>query len=214
MKYAVIDTETSGLFRFRDDAGNPVPADAEGQPRLAHLAMILLADDLSEESAVEYFVKPDGWEVDAGAVAVNGLTTEILNEKGVPVKDVLDAYTKVVNDGYVIVAFNAQFDTKVMRGELRRAEMDDLFTRTPNICVMRASTDICKVPKKSGVGYKFPKLSEACEHFKIENDGAHTAMSDARAALGILRQLLGRGACPAPAVHFATNRPMPEKAVI
>ena len=33
MKYAVIDTETSGLFDFSK------PAEAEGQPRLASLAI-------------------------------------------------------------------------------------------------------------------------------------------------------------------------------
>lgn len=39
MNLLVIDTETNGLFDFSK------PADAEGQPRLAHLAMIAMIGD-------------------------------------------------------------------------------------------------------------------------------------------------------------------------
>lgn len=167
MKYAVIDTETSGLFDFSK------PADVDGQPRLAHLAMILLNEDFAETETIEIFIKPDGWKMLPEVAAINGLTMEILNEKGSPVIEALALYAKAVDEGRVIVAFNAQYDTKIMRGELRRAALDDRFERTPNICVMRGSTDICQVPKANGKGFKFPKLAEACKHFKIEQAGAH-----------------------------------------
>lgn len=201
MKYAVIDTETSGLFDFSK------PADAEGQPRLAHLAMILLTEDLAEERISEIFVKPDGWKMSPEVAAINGLTMDVLNEKGAPVGDALAAYGQVIDDGYIIVAFNAQYDTKIMRGEMRRAKIDDRFERTPNICVMRGATDVCQVPKASGRGYKFPKLAEACAHFKIKQEDAHRAMGDARAALAIFLKLRELGVCPEPTVHFAKNQP-------
>lgn len=201
MSYAVIDTETSGLFDFAK------PADAEGQPRLAHLAMILLDDQFAEKETLEMFVKPEGWAMSEDVAKINGLTNEILAEKGKPIGDVLEAYAKIVDDGYVIVAFNAQYDTKIMRGELRRAGLDDRFTRTPNICVMRALTDVCCVPKAKGNGFKLPKLSEACAHFKIEQDAAHRAMGDARSALLLLHELRKLNLLPAPTVHFAKDKP-------
>jgi DNA polymerase III epsilon subunit-like protein len=142
-----------------------------------------------------------------GASKVNGLTTEHLAENGVPVSEVLDIYTKLVEDGHILVAFNAQYDMKIMRGELRRAERDDLFERTPNICVMRACIDICCIPKARGGGFKFPKLAEACEHFGITNLNAHDAMGDASAALDIFRILRDRGALPEPAVYYAKTPP-------
>lgn len=200
MKYAIIDTETSGLFDFSK------PADAEGQPRLAHLSMILL-DEEDQEHLVDFVVKPDGWEIGAEAVAVNGLTMEYLNQHGVPVADVLASYAGIIDDGYIIVAFNAQFDLKMMRGEMRRAGIDDRFEVTPNICVMRAATDVVCVPKKTGKGFKFPKLSEACEFFGITNGGEHTADGDARAALEIFRKLRELGKLPEPNVYFAKNAP-------
>lgn len=198
--YAIVDTETSGLFNFA------LPADAEGQPRLAHLAMIFVGENLQEESIVDLLVKPDGWTMPPEVAAINHLPNELLLEKGLPVAHVLQAYTDAVDCGRIIVAFNSQYDTKIMRGELRRAGMDDRFERTPNICVMRALTDICKIPKANGKGYKFPKLAEAMTAFNIKQDGAHTAGGDARSALELFRVLKNSGRCPEPSVTFAKER--------
>lgn len=207
MTYAFIDTETTGLFDFSK------PADADGQPRLAQLAMVFVDDDMVETGAVEYLVKPDGWEMSEGAMKVHGITTEHLLEHGMPVADVLAAYSQAVEEGRIIVAFNAQYDLKVMRGEMRRAGIDDLFEQTPNICVMRAATDICRVPRANGRGFKFPKLSEACAHFEIENDAEHSAIGDARAALEIFRKLKPLGVLPDPKVYFAKRAPETSEAV-
>lgn len=127
LSYLVIDAETSGLFKFRDADGKPVPADAPGQPRLASVAFIMVDPGMTVISEREFLIKPDGWSLDAGAAAVNGLTMERLEAEGVPVGDVLDLYTNAISDERVVVAFNAQFDTKMMRGELRRAARPDLF---------------------------------------------------------------------------------------
>ena len=200
-KYLVIDTETSGLFDFSQ------PADADGQPRMASLAMIGLREDLTEDFAVQYFVKPEGWAMNEEAAKINGLSMEHLNEVGVSVRVLLDSYLGYVDDGHVVVAFNSQFDTKVLRGELRRAKLDDRFEKTPTICTMRASTDIVKMPKAGKPGYKFPKLAEACKHFGIVNEGAHSALHDARACAEILRRLVAMKRCPEPKVFFAKERP-------
>ncbi|MBE1208162.1 3'-5' exonuclease [Aminobacter carboxidus] len=206
MKYAVIDTETNGLFRFKDAAGVPVPADDPSQPRLAHLGIILVDEQLREERAIDLYVRPDGWKMEPDAFAVNGLTDEFLAENGADVLDVLDQYVRVIDAGYVIVAFNAQFDCKQMRGELRRAGLDDRFEQTPNICVMRASTAL-KIKKASGKG-GFPSLSDVCAHFGIDHKAVHTAGGDARAALEIFRRLHAAGALPTARVHYSKTPPL------
>lgn len=201
MKYAIFDTETSGLFDFSK------PAHAEGQPRLASLSMILLDRELREERTIDAYVAPDGWEMQPGAQEVNGLSTEFLLANGRPIADVLAEYVAVIDEGYVLVAFNAQYDTKVMRGELRRIGEDDRFEATPNICVMKASTPVCQIRKKRGVGFKQPKLSEACEFFGITNADAHSARADTRAALEIFLKLHALSALPEPSIRYAVNRP-------
>lgn len=203
MKYAVIDTETSGLFDFSK------PADAEGQPRLANLAIIVLNEDLSIDHEIDYMVAPLGWEMKPEATAVNGLTTEHLLAKGLPVVDALNMYAALIDRGYIIATFNAQFDTKVMRGEMRRANVPDRFETTPNVCIMRALTNVVRVPKKSGSGYKWPKLGEACAFFKIEQPAAHSAMGDARSAVELLRHLHKANLIPEAEVHFAKTQPTP-----
>jgi DNA polymerase III epsilon subunit-like protein len=201
MKYVVIDTETSGLFDFSK------PADAEGQPRLASLAMVFLDEEMAETGRVHMLVKPDGWEMSEETAKINGLTMDILNEHGVPVSEAIAAYGSAIDEGCVVVAFNAQYDTKIMRGEMRRAEVDDRFERTPNICAMRALVDICQIPKKTGRGFKFPKLSEACAHFEIENEAEHSAKGDADACVRLLRKLHELGKLPEPAVYYAKVAP-------
>lgn len=198
-RYLIIDTETSGLPDFAK------PAEAEGQPRLCSIALIL-ADERGEEighGAEHYLIKPDGWEISPEITAINGLTTERCEAEGVPITTVLARYTDLIERGHVVIAYNSQFDTKIMRGELRRAGMPDLFEQTPNVCAMRAckQLNIEKAgEKKSG----FPKLTDTYRHFfKAEVPDNHTALGDARACLMIWRELIKMGAAPAPEVHYA-----------
>lgn len=203
--YAIIDTETSGLFDFSK------PAHAEGQPRLASFAAILTNESLDVTDTYHRLIRPDGWDIEPAAAAANKLTLERLNAEGVPVHEVLAEYTRLITaEGRIIVAFNAQFDTKVMRGELRRASMDDLFEITQNICVMWPLLGICRIPTGNGNRIKTPKLTEAMAHFKEPYGGeAHDALTDAAAALTLMRRLRDIGRLPAPKVHYAKKRPEP-----
>lgn len=199
MKYLVIDTETTGL------PDNKKPADAEGQPRIAHFGMIFLDESLAVEREESFIIKPDGWVMPKHVEAINGLSTAYLTAHGRPIAMALDAYAMAVDAGYVVVAHNAQFDCKLVRGELRRAGRDDMFDRTPNICTMRALTGVCKIPNARGNGFKSPRLAEAVAHFKLPSrtGAAHSAMDDARDTMLLLRKMIEIGVCPEPAVHRA-----------
>lgn len=196
-KYVVIDTETSGLFDFTK------PAHAEGQPRMASLALIYLDAELNTIAESMHWVKPEGWVMPAEATKVNGITMEFLEENGEPVMVALAEYIEAVDKGLIVVAHNAQYDLKILRGELRRADIDDRFTQTKNICTMRALTNIVRAPKKNGYGFKWPTLNESCTFFGIKQEAAHTALEDAKMAAEMLRQLSSMGSCPEPDVYFA-----------
>ena len=198
-KYVLIDTETTGLFDMSQ------PSDAEGQPRMASLALIVWDSEYPETTTeLDFLIRPDGWTMPPEAEAINGLSQAALEAHGVPVAEALDAYTDAILSGHIMTAYNAQYDGRVMRGELRRAGRDDMFEQTPNTCLMRSCMSAMKGRRK--VGAKgFPKLSEAAEFFKVEHSEVHTAMGDARAALGILRAL-GGNLIP-PKVHYAKDKP-------
>lgn len=194
MKFAIIDTETNGIPSYK------APADGADQPRLAELAMILLNDDLSIQKEWTSFVQPDGWKMTPETTAVNGITDEMLLVSGRPIAEVLDVYTQVIKEGFAIAAFGAQFDCKILRGELRRAGRDDLFTQTKNVCVMRKSQGV--IPRPDGKK-SWPKLEHARAFLKLPDTGAHTAGADAASALAVLRYLHAQGVDLTPEVHFA-----------
>jgi DNA polymerase III epsilon subunit-like protein len=211
MRILVIDTETSGLPNYA------APADDPSQPRLAQFGGFVLQQVQSsphlfnEVDHIDYLVRPDGWEMTDGATAVNGLTTERLLEHGLPVRALLDWYSEKIALGCTVVSYNAQHDCKVMRGELRRAGMDDLFEATRNICLMRAcgKLGIEKANGKRG----WPSLSDVCRHFEIAQTEQHTALGDANAHVEIFLKLHAAGLLPEAEVHYAKNPPTKQAAL-
>lgn len=199
--YLIIDTETTGLPpKWRK--GDPIiPADDPRQPRVCEVSLIYLDGDLNVEKEFQAYIKPDGWTVSPGASEVNGLTTEFLDEHGVPILNVLHVYTAAILEGRVLVAHNAQFDTKMMRGELRRAGLDDLFEQTWNICTKDSLKGVCGNPHLG------PKLSDACAHFGIPLVDPHRARNDTLGALGLLRAIKAAGIMPPPRILRAKNHP-------
>lgn len=211
--FMVFDTETTGLPPRSPRGGAPIPADDPRQPRMASFAAILAGADGAELARWKAYVRPDGWsmaEFDARAVAegkkpasaINGLTDDLLNERGVPVRNILDFYSTCIGAGLVAVAHNAVFDKKIMRGELRRAEMPDLFEQTKSICTMKA----CDAYAASGLCMSSPgfvKLQTACEYFGIVLENAHDAMADCEAARAILAVLIRDRNLPEPRIDFA-----------
>lgn len=183
MRHVVFDTETSGLFDFKR------PAEAPGQPRLASAAFLFLTPSFEIEREYHVFIRPEGWSMPAAASKVNGITDQMLRTHGVPLSNVLKAWNNLLDQGVVFVAHNADFDLKVMRGELRRARKPDRFDETYSFCTMKSSTDICKILNGRG-RFKWPKLMEAYEFFFNEQfKNPHEALADARACAAVFRRL-------------------------
>lgn len=192
MPLLILDTEGSGLFDYKRSA------DAEGQPRLAQLAMILTDDEGGIETEQNFFIRPSGWSMSPGATAVNGLTDEFLIEHGVPVESALAAFSALILQGRHVVAFNAQHDLKGVRAELRRATMPDLFEETRNICVMRKANGVIL---KDGGKKGWPSLQRCRDVLGLSAEGAHGAVKDARDALEVWRYLKSQGVDLTPEVH-------------
>lgn len=212
MPYIVIDVETSGLYIYKKPDGTPHPADAPDQPRLAELAMIFCDDDFSVLNEYQAYIKPDGWEMQPEATAINGLTTELLTQSGIPVVSVLALYHAAILTRHVVVAHNAQFDCKALRGESRRVGVPDLFEETPNICTMRSAMKLTpKVKKLNGKG-GFPGLADVAAHFGIEQPKEHSALDDARVTVLVAKALKEAGVLLAADIHRAKNHPNEENA--
>ncbi len=219
MKYAVIDAETNGLPDYKK------PADDPSQPRLASLGVIMV-DDVMEplaqdaevskvedtypfkiEAQHEFLVKPAGWKMTPGAAAVNGLTDERLEAEGIDISDVLRKYATLVEAGYVVVAYGAQHDCKILRGEFRRAGLPDRFEITNNVCLMRGVQPL-KIPKANGKG-GWPQLDDCLRYFgKKPEPRPHGALVGAKCALEIFAALYRMNKLPEASVHYAKNPPV------
>ena len=188
--HLVIDCETTGLFDYTK------PADAPGQPRLCQLGMIWLDDDLKTLAEAEYIIKPDGWQITEEATRINGWTQDMLEEHGGPILPALAQYAEAIDKRNVIVGFNAAYDIKLMRGELRRAKMEDRYMQTRSLDVMQGCRRIVGATTKTGKN-KVPSLEQACDFFEIEREKLpHRALGGARATLHILRKMRELGKMP------------------
>jgi DNA polymerase-3 subunit alpha len=198
--YGVFDTETNGL-----------PRDGQ-QPRLAAFSLIRTSPTLSVQSEQLVYIKRDGWRMEEGATAVNGITDAFLDQHGVPVAEALDMYEAAIRSDRVMVGFNIRFDVRVLRAEMERAGRDPLIERTLTLCMQKKLVGVCRLsypPESNRKGVKPPKLSEALAHFKIPQMGAHTAAGDSFGALELLKAATRIGLTLEPEVILdnKTKRP-------
>lgn len=184
------DTETTGLPKFG------LAADDPSQPRICSIATALFDQERSIEMRHD-FVRPNGWTVPPEAAAIHGLTTERLTEIGIPIDEALSNFLDIYDRADELVVYGAEFDLKMIRGELRRASRPDRYKEKPTKCAMRRATMACKMPPTDAmlaVGrrtYKTPKLQEAHEIILgVPLVGAHDALNDVLALARIWHRLI------------------------
>jgi DNA polymerase III epsilon subunit-like protein len=149
-------------------------------------------------------IKPDGWEIEPGAEAVHGISTQTCHRYGVRLAEALILLKGLTGNAARIIAHNMQFDRKVISLAIERAGGTGIWwsgLSAKMLCTMEASTETCAIPKPSGwAGFKFPKLSEAYLTLTgIELQEAHDADKDIEATMAVYRALLERGVIEPPA---------------
>jgi DNA polymerase-3 subunit alpha/DNA polymerase-3 subunit epsilon len=139
-----------------------------------------------------HVIRPDGWEIPAGAALIHGITTEMAHEAGKPLSEVLDALEITILAADRIVAHNTEFDIPVLGAEFLRAGRRDPLAGKPRTCTMRSLTDWCKIP--GPYGYKWPTLQELHEKlFSEKFEDAHRAETDVLACARCYREARARG---------------------
>jgi len=150
-----LDTETSGLY-----PGN-----------ICQLSYIVQTD--SEVRAKNFFFKVDF--VEYGAYMIHGFSVEKLNVLSGG-KRFIDHIKEIENDlldASLVVAHNTAFDLMFLRKEFENCgkilQIGDTF------CSMKAMTPVCKLPRRTGAGYKYPKLNELCAFLGISDKDINLA---------------------------------------
>lgn len=105
--YLVVDTETTGLDTEED--------------RVVSVAASLARHDASGKVHVRcsYYavIKPDGFKIPLEATSIHGITTEHAIAVGVPLSEAKTAIQALAKQADYIVAYNAEFDRKMLERE-------------------------------------------------------------------------------------------------
>ncbi len=105
--------------------------------------------------------------VEPSAQAVHGFSVEKL--KTLSGSKIFSDYAdEIFNDlclSDLIVTHNFVFDYSFLRKEFEN--IGKTFIYKESFCSMKKTTPVCKLQRSSGVGYKYPKLSEACKFFSV-----------------------------------------------
>lgn len=105
--------------------------------------------------------------IEPGAQKVHGLTVAKLRElsEGMDFSTKAHEIHKDFSQAQMLVGHNVSFDIKFLTTEFERNGLE--FEKEEVFCTMKKFTSMCKIPKKNGLGFKWPRLGELADHFRI-----------------------------------------------
>jgi DNA polymerase-3 subunit epsilon len=188
MIFLAFDTETDGIH----------------DPRLVELGAVLIEDHPDgprERACVSLIVRPDGYEIPDAAARVHGISTATALACGVPLVVAVSALTNLWAAASVRVAYNLEFDDRVIDNALRALSRASTLAKPPGLCTKELAAPILDLPptermRQFGHGDKpkSPSLRECYQHFFGEDvPGAHSALADARACARVYLEILRLG---------------------
>ena len=186
--YLIFDTETTGLPK-RWDA--PI-TDVDNWPRCIQIAWQLhdaLGNCIDHQ---DYLVQPEGFNIPYDAEKVHGISTELAQEQGVPLDEVLDKFNEVLGRTKFIVGQNVKFDLNIMGAEFVRGDIANQLQELPVLDTCTEHTaELCKIPGGRGGKFKLPTLTELHEYlFNEPFVEAHNATADVEATTRCFLELV------------------------
>lgn len=126
-----IHNETTGLIK-----GKYTPSDDLVKvPRTVQIAWRLYQGTRLVE-AKSYIIKPDRYHIPAEASAINGITTELALEQGVPIREVLIELSKVLAKTDCVVSHYNYFRHTIIGADYVRLGQDNPLTKMNSLDMM------------------------------------------------------------------------------
>ncbi|WP_228850317.1 DNA polymerase III subunit alpha [Aegicerativicinus sediminis] len=188
--FLIFDTETTGLPK-RWDA--PI-SDTDNWPRCVQIAWQLHDEMGSCIEHQDYLVQPDGFNIPYDAEKIHGISTELAQQEGIPLSDLLDEFSEVLSRAKFIVGQNVGFDVNIIGAEFFRLGIDNNLQELPVLDTCTESTaELCKIPGGRGGKFKLPTLTELHEFlFNQPFAEAHNASADVEATARCFLELVRR----------------------
>ncbi|WP_434037466.1 DNA polymerase III subunit alpha [Formosa sp. 4Alg 33] len=188
--YLIFDTETTGLPK-RWDA--PI-SDTDNWPRCIQIAW-QLHDELGNcIEHQDYLVKPEGFNIPYDAEKIHGISTELAEEQGISLAEVLEKFNIALNKTKFVVGQNVGFDLNIMGAEFFREGVANQLQELPVLDTCTELTaKLCEIPGGRGGRFKLPTLTELHQFlFNTPFGEAHNATADVEATTRCFFELIRR----------------------
>ena len=188
--YLIFDTETTGLPK-RWDA--PI-TDTDNWPRCIQIAWQLHDEMGNCIEHQDYLVKPEGFNIPYDAEKIHGISTELAQEQGVLLSEVLEKFNIALSKTKFVVGQNVKFDLNIMGAEFVR---EDLANQLQDLPVLDTCTEhtasLCQLPGGRYGKFKLPTLTELHHYLFNKPFGeAHNATADVEATTRCFLELIRR----------------------
>ncbi|MGH2623387.1 MAG: PHP domain-containing protein, partial [Sphingobacterium sp.] len=186
--YIIFDTETTGLPK-RWDA--PI-TDTDNWPRCVQIAW-QVHDEMGRLIEHEdYLIKPDGFNIPFDSEKIHGISTELAQEQGIELTEVLSKFNNALSKAKFVVGQNIGFDLNIMGAEFHRYQVENRMT---NMVVLDTCTEVTagllKLPGGRGGRFKLPNLTELHSYlFGVPFSEAHNATADVEATTRCFFELI------------------------
>ncbi|WP_147678460.1 DNA polymerase III subunit alpha [Algibacter pacificus] len=189
--YLIFDTETTGLPK-RWDA--PI-TDTDNWPRCIQIAWQLHDEMGNCIEHQDYLVKPEGFNIPYDAEKIHGISTELAEEQGIPLAEVLEKFNAALGKTKFVVGQNVKFDLNIMGAEFVRGAVENPLQELPVLDTCTEHTaSLCQIPGGRYGKFKLPTLSELHEHlFQVGFSEAHNATADVEATTRCFFELVRLG---------------------
>ncbi|MCK0144523.1 DNA polymerase III subunit alpha [Arenibacter sp. F26102] len=186
--YLIFDTETTGLPK-RWDAPY---TDTDNWPRCIQIAWQLHDDMGNLVESQDYLVQPDGFNIPYDAEQIHGISTELAQQKGIPIGDVLEKFNAALSKTKFVVGQNVGFDLNIMGAEFHRYQVENSLQELPILDTCTEHTaQLCQIPGGRGGKFKLPTLTELHQYLFGEPFGeAHNATADVEATTRCFLELV------------------------
>jgi DNA polymerase III epsilon subunit-like protein len=185
-----IDTETTGLPKYYEI--DPV----KKWPRVVQIAWSLYDTDGNRAGHSSFIIYPVDFTIPADSARIHGITTERAKAEGTSLYKVLPQLNADVERATHVIAHNLDFDLPIVQTEFRRCEMATDLMKKEQCCTMKPPqiVSLCKLPSKSGRGFKWPTLNELhLRLFGTEFADSHNAGADVEACARCFFELKKQG---------------------
>ncbi|MCZ8196176.1 MAG: DNA polymerase III subunit alpha [Flavobacterium sp.] len=186
--YLIFDTETTGLPK---KWAAPI-SDTDNWPRCIQIAWQLHDDMGNLVEHQDYLINPEGFNIPYDAERIHGISTELAQQNGIELKEMLEKFNIALSKAKYIVGQNVGFDVNIMGCEFYRMGIDSPMTQMPvlDTCT-EVTASLLKLPGGRGGKFKLPTLTELHQYlFNEPFAEAHNATADVEATTRCFLELI------------------------